>query len=315
MSQTPTTVTVISWNVAEYVRPGKAQERQLLVEQAIRDERPVVTLLQEIYAPTVEEARSRVRSLAQATGLACELPDGQVAVAFGGHEMHAAILWDSEQVSPVAGTWRFAGELWHAMVVGTVSIGGIEISVAAYQAPSLGKGKRAEEAERVMLVATSGFTRDALMICGDFNSLSNARTPEGTYYDNDPYEGKPPSPEHVFQVAWTESADGEITDVHVNRRPAEILSYGGLLHDAAASLGGEWRPTIGHWYPDGPHSLRRIDLAWVTTPMLPAILSCEPVSTPITRQGSDHLPLKVVVDLPILRQRLAALAVQKADRA
>ncbi|MGF6898738.1 hypothetical protein ABIA39_009125, partial [Nocardia sp. GAS34] len=36
MSQTPTTVTVISWNVAEYVRPGKAQERQLLVEQAIR---------------------------------------------------------------------------------------------------------------------------------------------------------------------------------------------------------------------------------------------------------------------------------------
>ncbi|MGF6898699.1 hypothetical protein ABIA39_009083, partial [Nocardia sp. GAS34] len=31
-------------------------------------------------------------------------------------------------------------------------------------------------------------------------------------------------------------------------------------------------------------------------------------------QGSDHLPLKVVVDLPILRQRLAALAVQKADR-
>ncbi|MFI7121901.1 hypothetical protein [Amycolatopsis sp. NPDC049868] len=43
--------TVISWNVAEYIRPGTAADRAPLVEQVLREQRPAVALLLEIYAP------------------------------------------------------------------------------------------------------------------------------------------------------------------------------------------------------------------------------------------------------------------------
>ncbi|WP_284741827.1 endonuclease/exonuclease/phosphatase family protein [Amycolatopsis sp. RTGN1] len=309
MQEDRTTATVLSWNVAEYIRPGKAAERAPLVEQVLRDERPSVALLQEIYAPDRAELMTRVRSLARETGLECEYEPGNVAAAYGSHDMHAAVLWDPERVSPVEGTWRFYGhgELWHAMVVGTLEIDGIEVSVASYQAPSLGKSTRVNESERLVLAATSGYTRDALIFCGDFNSLSNARTTAGEFYDPEPYTGKDPDPQQVFQCLWDEDpATGEIINVRADRRPAQSLSYGGLLHDAAAALGGTWEPTIGHWYPDGPHGLRRIDLAWVSTAVLPAIVGCSPVVTDVARKASDHLPLRTVVNVPELRTRLAS---------
>ncbi len=308
MQEDHPTATVLSWNVAEYVRPGKAAERAPLVEQVLRDERPTVALLQEIYAPDREELMTRVRSLARETGLQCEYEPGKVAAAYGSHDMHAAVLWDPERVSPAAGTWRFYGhgELWHAMVVGTAEIDGVQVSVASYQAPSLGKSTRLNESERLVLAATSGYTGDALIFCGDFNSLSNARTATGEFYDPEPYASKAPEPQQVFQCRWDEDpGTGEIINVRADRRPAQTLSYGGLLHDAAASLGGAWEYTIGHWYPDGPHGLRRIDLAWVSTAVLPAIVSCSPVSTAVARAASDHLPLKTIVNVPELRRRLA----------
>jgi endonuclease/exonuclease/phosphatase family metal-dependent hydrolase len=309
-------VSVISWNVAEYIRPGKAEDRAPHVEQALRDERPAIALLQEIYAPNREEAVERVQALADKVGLDCELPDGRVAMAYGSKDMHAAILWDTDQnVVPDASTWRFygLGELWHAMVLGTVTIEDVPLTVASYHAPSLDEGDRIREAKRIMFTATSGFTRAAKLYCGDFNGISNARKATGEYYDSDPYDGKPDAPEQVFQVDWTETADGRIVDRHVTRRVAEILSFGGLLHDVAPGHGEEWKPTIGHWYPDGPHGLRRVDQAWATLPVLRAIRSCTPIDTEATTTGSDHLPLKTVLNVEALRDNLHTLAAQAAS--
>jgi hypothetical protein len=302
-------ISVVSWNVAEYIRPGKAEDRAPHIEQALRDERPAVALLQEIYAPTYDEAVDRVRSLADKVGLDCELPDGTVAMAYGSKDMHSAILWDTEQhVAFQPTTFRSygLGELWHAMALGTLTIDQVPLTLASYHAPSLGKGKRLDEAERIMFTATSGFTAKAKLYCGDFNCISNARKPTGEYYDDDPYEGLPPAPEQVFQVVWTETPDGSIVDRHVTRRVAEILSFGGLLHDVAPSLGEEWKATIGHWYPDGPHGLRRVDQAWATIPVLRAVRSCRPIATDATTTGSDHLLLKTVIDIEALRHNLAA---------
>jgi endonuclease/exonuclease/phosphatase family metal-dependent hydrolase len=311
MTTASSEISVISWNVAEYIRPGKAADRAPHVEQALRDERPAIALLQEIYAPNRDEAVERVRSLADKVGLDCELPDGTVAMAYGSKDMHAAILWDTDQdVAPKPDTFRFygLGELWHAMVLGTVTIDTVPLTVASYHAPSLGQGKRLDEAERIMFTATSGFTAKAKLYCGDFNGISNARTPTGEYYDDDPYEGLQPAPEQVFQLEWTEAPDGSIVDPHVTRRVAEILSFGGLLHDVAPSLSEEWKATIGHWHPDGPHGLRRVDQAWATLPVLRAIRSCTPIETDATTTGSDHLPVKTVVDVEALRRNLAAQA-------
>lgn len=301
-------ISVVSWNVAEYIRPGKAEDRAPHVEQALRDERPAVALLQEIYAPTYDDAADRVRSLAEKVGLDCELPDGRVAMAYGSKDMHAAILWDTDQqVALQPNTFRSygLGELWHAMALATFTIDQVPVTLASYHAPSLGKAKRLDEAERIMFTATSAFTSTAKLYCGDFNSISNARKPTGEYYDADPYDGKTPAPEHVFQLEWTETPDGHILDRHVTRSVAETLSYGGLLHDVAPSLGEQWKATIGHWYPDGPHGLRRVDQAWATTPVLRAIRSCTPIETEATTTGSDHLLLKTVLDVEALRRNLA----------
>ncbi|MFI7121900.1 hypothetical protein [Amycolatopsis sp. NPDC049868] len=162
--------------------------------------------------------------------------------------MHAAILWEPARVTPKADSFRFygKGELWHALVIGTVTIDGVPISLASYQAPSLRKLTRLDEVERLMLGAISGYTGKTLLFCGDFNSLSNARNTDGSYYDPDPYAGKEPDPQQLFQVLWDEDeTTGEISNVRADRRPAAALSFGGPLHDATATLGR--RVAIHHW--------------------------------------------------------------------
>jgi endonuclease/exonuclease/phosphatase family metal-dependent hydrolase len=290
--------TLLSYNTAEYGRPGRVAERAPAVEAVIAEAAPTVALLQEIYAPTPAEADDRVRRLAAATGLCCELEHGRVAVAFGGHEMHSAILWNPDHAQPVAGSFRFYGdgELWHALVIGTVQIEGVRLSVGSYHAPSLGRNKREDEAERIMLAVVSGYTDERMVVCGDFNSLSNARLADGEFYDPDPYAGKSPDPQFVFQTRWSSAADGAVTDLHADRRPADVLSLGGLV-DLAPALGEPWQPTIGHWRPDGPHGFRRIDHAWATPAAVSAARSCSPLSGDQARTASDHFPLVVELDL------------------
>ncbi|MBO0878786.1 MAG: endonuclease/exonuclease/phosphatase family protein [Mycobacterium sp.] len=299
--------TVVSWNVAEYIRPGRAAERAPLVEQVLRDERPDVALLQEIYAPDETELNVRVRHLARETGLECEHTPSRVAAAYGAHDMHTAILWNPKRVRPEEGSFRFygVGELWHALTLGTVEIDRVPLSVASYQAPSLGKLTRLNEVERLVLAAISGYTRKTLLFCGDFNSISNARKADGSYYDPDPYDGKDPDPQQVFQAVWDEDpTTGVISNIRADRRPAQALSFGGMLHDAAATLGEYWEPTIGWWYPDGPHGFRRIDLAWASTTVLPALISCAPITNSLTEKASDHLPVKTTIDITMLQHQL-----------
>lgn len=293
---------VMSWNVAEYVRPGPAEQRAPYIEKAIHEIGPQILLVQELYAETPEEAGRRAQQLATATGLTCRLPDGGAAVAFGGHDMHCAVLWDPQAVSPGTGRWRTYGapEMWHAFLVGDLIVDGVEITVGSYQAPSLARNRRADEAERLMLAALSDWTKDTLIFGCDANSLSNARTPDGQFYDRDPYRGVPPQPAHVSQIHYIDEPDGS-RGVRADRRPAETLSHGGLLHDAAAALGGPSLPTIGHQRPDGPHGKRRIDLQWVTTALLPAVRSCAPVNTLLTQTASDHLPVVTELELRALR--------------
>jgi hypothetical protein len=298
-------ITIMSWNLAEYGRPGAAAERAPQIIEAIRRHSPTILAAQEIFGSDPEMAASHVRGLAVKTGLQCQLPDGQTAVAHGFHDMNAAILWNPQRVKPVAGSWRTygIGEQWHSAILGTVEVDGEKLTVCSYLAPSLEKNRRADEAERLILGAISGYTSDRMIIACDQNSLSNALNPDGTYYDDDPYLGKEnePDPAFVHQCLWEEGPNGEIQNLRADRRPAQTLSFGGKLRDLAPTIGEKWYYTIGHQRPDGPHGLRRIDLVWGTDQIVAETVSCRAVDDPVTQAASDHLPV-----LTILRKNGAA---------
>lgn len=298
-------ITILSWNLAAYGRPGGQGQRDALIEETIRLVQPTIALVQEVYAPDPDQAALRVQELAKRSGLACTLPNGRVAVVFGGHDLHCAVLWNpASRISGIPRSFQYRGgpDFWHAFIVGTIDIEGVgHLSIGSYHAPSLSGAQRVDEAKRIVSAAVSGYLDDRLVVCGDFNSLSNARTPDGEYYDPDPYDGRAAHPQHVFQCTLTDTPAGP-TRVRVDRRPAEILSYGGLLHDAAPTIGEPWNSTVGHDEPGGPHGLRRTDHAWVTTPVLPAVVSCQRHDSATAREVSDHEPIILSLDARALRE-------------
>jgi hypothetical protein len=296
------TVNVVQFNAAEYGRPGGSikteQDRQ--VEQLIARESPMLACVQEVFGATAHEAAANVQRLARATGLECRLPDGRVAVSIGAHDMHCAILWRPDVVTPT-GTWRMygQGELWHALIIGVVEIDGFRLGIGCYHAPSLERDVRAAEAERIVHASLTTACPHVL-ICMDGNALSGTRTTDGGFYDQDVYEQqKNWHPQFVFQCQWTRDTDGTISSWHADRRPSDVLTAGGLV-DAAAALGEPWAATIGHKHPNGPHTRRRVDIAWATQALVPALRGSRPVQDALTEAASDHLPVVTVMDLTML---------------
>lgn len=294
-------IDVLQLNAAEYGRPGGSAktEQDHLVEQLIAREAPMLACIQEVFGETAAEAEANVERLARSTGLECRLPDGRIAVSIGAHEMHSAILWRRDVVIPT-GQWRMygQGELWHALIIGEVEIDHFRMGIGSYHAPSLERDVRFNEAERIVLASLT--TGPRVLICMDGNSMSIARNSDGTFYDEDIYaQQKEWNPRFLFQCQYIRDEAGTIVEWHVDRRPADALTAGGLV-DAAASLGETWVATIGHHYPNGPNKLRRVDIAWATQELVPALRSSRPVQDELAERASDHLPVVTVMDLAVL---------------
>lgn len=281
-------ITFASWNLRNYGTDNTADE---CVRSVIRTLSADVVAVQEIIASGEDahvRAGERLRELADAAGLCCELPDGQVAVGLGSQRFHVGMLW-RDGLRPV-GTARVERG-WHALLTLDLDVGApVPVRHASYHGPPFGRHRRADEAERVAARLTSG---PPGMVAADWNALSADRGPEGAAYDADPYADAGWHPVFIHQACWSVDREGRWT-WWADRAPGEVLVGGGLV-DAAAALAVPWQPTTGH-DPDDPHPPRRIDRVHVNAGLRAALRSHEVVDIAAARDASDHLPVVVGYD-------------------
>lgn len=308
----------MTYNLLDY---GLSQESSAFarcerVHEVIRLAGPDILAVQELIADHPDPATKsdlagqRLRQLAEAVGLECDVEPGQLAVAVGNHRFHVALLWRSG-ITPVGGWRALAGvNVWHSMAALTFDVGAHElVRHAAFHATPFGRHRRADECERVVSVMTRPDGRPPGVIGADWNCVSADRVLEHgwvseddamedrwVYYDQDPYAG-PDKRWHddlVYQTRWEYDHNGR-RRWWADREPGEVL-YAGGLRDVAAALDAPWQTTVGHWPEGDPFGPRRIDAVRVTSELVPALRHYEVVDTELALSASDHLPVVVEYD-------------------
>ena len=320
----------MSYNLRNYGRDEDTVRREA-VHAVIRACAPDVLAVQEIYAAGPDprpRAERLLRELAHATGMECELPSGQLALALGNAGYHVAVLW-RPGLTPVSWT-PWSGSLWHAMGTLVLIIDGEETAFIVYHAGPFGKHRRADEAEIVIATATRPpAARRATLAAGDWNCVFSNRYllrvdpmepdlhPEDQksrylVYDHDPFtqvatfarlDTKPPqewSPEWIYQCTWETVHETQIAGLGNGLRPqrwqadrsvGDILAAS-ALRDPAVTLGAPWQATAGHWKND-PYPPRRFDAIRVTAVVTVALVEYPVVSSDLAKSASDHLPVLV----------------------
>jgi len=307
-------VRFLSYNVLDYGLSSSADElkRRERVHQVIKSTAADVVAIQELRAEGPEEgnrAAELLRELAEATGLSCELPDGSASVALGNVSFHVGLLWNPG-IEPVS--WRtWSGrQFWHSCGRVVLDVGGPLIGHAAFHNRPFGRYARADETERFASVLLRPHDGHPTIAGIDGNIAYAHRNPDGTWYDPDPFAGRPANRDTIHQCTWTDDENGERVFA-VDRHPGEILAVSGLA-DAAFATGTPYTPTTGHWFHDQVD--RRIDAILATPDLAPALTSYEVVRTDLALATSDHLPIHADYDpKAVLRQ--AVLSDQESSGA
>lgn len=286
----------------------EAEERYEKIVASIRELGTDILAVQELRGADSKEVTGRLRRLADDVGMRClvitgGIPAGlrQPALAMGSRGFHSALLWRGE-IEPVTGSLRTLGRgyFWHSMAIVTLDVGGHEIRHAAFHATPFGRLLRADQNERLVALAAPS-SESALLIGADWNTQSADRVWDEAaeswvlHEPDDPYSGRPWSPEMIYQCDWAYDERGQRRH-WVDRHPGDVLWSGGL-HDAAAVLGVAAQPTVGHFPGDRYAKIsRRIDGVRVSPHLLDALRAHHVTDTELTRQASDHLPVTVEYD-------------------
>jgi endonuclease/exonuclease/phosphatase family metal-dependent hydrolase len=274
-----------------------------MITEVIRALGTDVLAVQEILAPDGSAAAHRLRQLATDAGMRCEVPgpggERQPAIAVGGHGYHVGLMW-RDGIEPVPGSLRRRGgrDFWHGLAVVTLDVGGTLVRHGSFHATPFGRALRADQNERLVAAITRPEGEPPALVGGDWNTECADRIASaGTwplYEPADPYAGIEWFADLVYQCQWDYDACGRRRH-WADRRPGDVLWAGGL-HDAAALLGADWRPTTGH-HPDDVYSRhgvrRRIDGVRVTGELAAALRAHEVLDSAATREASDHLPVTV----------------------
>jgi endonuclease/exonuclease/phosphatase family metal-dependent hydrolase len=260
-----------------------------------------VVAVQEILAPDGATAARRLRQLASEVGMRCEVPgrsgpDGQAAIAVGGHGYHVGLMW-RDGIEPVPGSLRCygSGDFWHGLAVITLDVGGTLVRHGSFHATPFCRVLRADQNERLVAAITRPEDQPPALVGADWNTECADRVTSGRLYEPaDPYDGIEWFADLIYQCDWDYDSRGRRRH-WADRRPGDVLWAGGL-HDAAALLGADWQPTTGH-HPDDVYSRhgvwRRIDGVRVTGELAAALRTHEVLDTAVTREASDHLPVTI----------------------
>ena len=287
-----------TYNMLDLFAADSAEDRRHYetVAGVIRDLDADVLAVQEILAPDAGTAAQRLRQLAADTGLRCEVPGGDVAVAFGGHGYHVGLMW-RDGIEPVPGSLRCYGgrDFWHGLALLTLDTGGPLVRHGSFHASPFCRRLRADQNERLVAAVTRPRGEPPVLVGADWNAESADRGPDGTLYEPaDPYAGVQWFADLIYQCQWTYDEHGRRAH-RADREAGDVLWAGGL-HDAAAVTGAPWQPTTGHHPADayGEHGIRRrIDAVRVTEAVVPALRAHQVIDTAQTRAASDHLPVLV----------------------
>ncbi|WP_342213953.1 endonuclease/exonuclease/phosphatase family protein [Nocardia wallacei] len=293
----------MSYNLLEYGLSDSAEElaRRERIHEVVRSAAADVVAVQELRAEgdgAAERAAGLLRGLAEATGLSCELPDGSAAVALGNVGFHVGLLWNPS-IEAVA--WRsWSGrQFWHSLGRVVLDAGGPLVGYAAFHNRPFGRYARMDETERfasVLLRPQDGLPTIAGL---DGNVAYAHRNPDGSWYDPDPFAGRPVNRDTIHQCTWTYNSNGDRVFA-VDRGPGEILAVSGLV-DAAVATGSPWMPTTGHWVHDQVD--RRLDAILAPPDLAPALRSYEVVRTDLALSASDHLPVTAELDVSVLADK------------
>lgn len=262
-----------------------------------------VLAVQEILAPDLPTAASRLRQLAADTGMHCDVPvdDGQLPViAFGGHGYHVGLMW-RDGIEPVPGTLRCLGgrDFWHGLAMVTLDVGGTLVRHGSFHASPFCRVLRADQNERLVAAITRPAAMPPALIGADWNTECADRVvgTDGSwrlFEPDDPYAGVPWFADLIYQCEWDYDQAG-VRRHWADRRAGDVLWAGGL-YDVAAVTGARWQPTTGHYRDDvyAAHGVRRrVDAVRVTAQLIPAMRGHEVFSSPEAVIASDHLPVMV----------------------
>lgn len=276
-----------------------------------------VLAVQELLGDTKEDAGKLLRTLADDTGMRCEtIPargDTPVsalasqAIGTSVHRYHVGLLWTGD-VEPVEGTmlaYEGGADFWHAMVLVNFRAGGpTPTRWCSYHANPFSPGRRLDEARRVL----SAFQDPDLPggVGADWNNLSAARRPDGSFYDHEPYLQQ----NHRklrYQVIF--DPDNPDAPKLADRHATEFLQREpGGLHDTAAALNVPWEASCGHWVDAQGRSddfgLRRIDTPRVTEDLVPTLKAHITHSGPEADLASDHR--MVTADMALAERKVTA---------
>lgn len=287
----------MTYNLLNYgwsTTPEELARREKL-HQTIRDAAPDVLAVQEIRPPEGEDpvagSQRLVRELAEATGLECQLNNGEVSVATGNTSFSTALL-RKKGLTPVQWQSRSGVQFWHSMASLVLDVDGKHISHHSFHATPFGRARRADEAERVLAVMTRFYNESPAIIGADWNAVSADRIQTGSgqwdFYDPDPYISDTWHADLAYQCTWTVDNANQ-RHWQADRVPGEIL-YAGDILDTAVLLNSPWTPTTGHW-PDEPYQPRRIDAIKTTRHFTPALKTTYVIRNDVTLAASDHLPV------------------------
>lgn len=297
-------------------------ERQDLVCDVIRGLDVGILAVQEIHARSAGLAAARLVELARRVNMTAyhsepawdadpEHGIHKIAIGISPHDLHIGLLWRPDRVDVVPGTFRsYPNEtMHHGLIKMTFRVRGTDGNLYEVQhgsthlTPFGPYAARADEAVRVASAFTRPRNHPPGLVGGDWNTTLADRTPDGSYYDPDPYRDYPWNPAFVYQCHRERDATGRLTRWWANRTTGEALLDGGLLdarvalHNTTADTGGvPWQATAGHRSDTVDFGPRRIDGIRCTADVVPALRTVTTISSDIAARASDHLPEVVEYD-------------------
>lgn len=300
-----------TWNLfCHGSRDRGAADRAQLVREVVTGLDVDILAVQELTAADEEEAGARLENLVSDAGMTC-LVNGEPAVARG----HAREAAPERQFTGLA--WRRAtpmipgtvvriesGELWHSLIRGTFDLAGFRMHHASYHGTPSGRYRRVDEMERVVMAMTRNTAGVPGVIGADWNAIGADPRENGEYYDLDPFASMDMSPEIMPHCDWVPDVSVMTVRHRADRRPGEVLYFGGL-YDVAASVNAPWMATFGHFAERPGRVPRRLDAVRVTGDLKPFLIFHEVVDTIIARRASDHLPVVVGYDVSPLANSVA----------
>ncbi|MFJ4800894.1 endonuclease/exonuclease/phosphatase family protein [Streptomyces murinus] len=283
---------------------------------AIREISPDILAVQEVVVDEritargawEGEAAALIQDLAEQCGLTAAVgvseghPHGTAMAANWHRPWWTALMWNPSTVRLVEGSYRPFGapDFWHGCTTADFDIGAKKkVRVASYHGDPIRPWFRFNEALRLKSIfRTTGGVLPGFVV-GDYNGISAAEVDDGEggrrYYDAEPYT-EMDHDDLEFQVQAGTIGTTQLAD----RDQTEALLRKGYMVDAAAHLGAQWQPTVGHWEdgrgdPD-PWGFRRIDLILASRAVAPALIRYRVHRSAAVEEATDHSSTYVDVD-------------------